>query len=187
MISSIRLRLPDLLEGEIYQGWLERVRVINNYGDLHGMYRDLRAVALTATGGSAEHYHEVGAAVTATDYSEFIEQHTLVPFLELPDKSHYFREGRWVASPWNYHNDSMSRVLSMGKKCVACEQTDIRTRGVGYLRRDHQIPGVAWCLMHGTRLVWLSAEPPTDSASADDSIGFEAIKARVFELMCGLG
>jgi hypothetical protein len=186
MSSSMRLRLPDLLEGEIYQGWLERVRVINNYVDVHGMHRDLRAVALTATGGSAEHYHEVGAVVTATDYAEFIEQHTLVPFLNLQNKSHYFRGQRWVASPWNYHNDSLSRILSMAKKCVVCEEADIRARGVGHLRRDHQIPGVGWCLVHEKRLVSFSMDLRDEAESIDDPTSFEAVKVRVFELICGL-
>jgi hypothetical protein len=186
MISGMRLVLPDILEGEIYQGWLERVRVINNYRYVQGMHGDLRALALASTDGSAHHYHEVGAAVTATDYSEFIEQHTLVPFLALPEKSHYFQNGRWVRSPWNYHNDSISRLLSSGKKCVACEQEDMSERGFGHLRRDHQIPGVEWCMVHEARLVWLSTGLPIVATSAGDSVGFEATKARVFELMCSL-
>ncbi|SFB90118.1 TniQ protein [Polaromonas sp. OV174] len=179
-------KIPDILPGEIYQGWLERFRILNNYENMQRVYRELRAMALIINDSATEHLHEIGAIVTDTDYSDFIEQHTLVPFLQLSNKSHYFQKGRWVASPWNYHSDSVSRIHSEGKKCIECEDADLRNQGFRYLRRDHQIPGVEWCLFHQSHLVWNSPEGRGSFESFDDPDSFTALKAQVFKIMYGL-
>lgn len=185
MNSNMPPKIPDILQGEIFQGWLERFRILNNYENMQRVYRELRAMTLIFNDSSTENLHAIGAMVTAIDYSDFIEQHTLVPFLQLSNKSHYFQEGKWVASPWNYHNDSVSRIHSEGKKCVECEEADLQKRGFRYLRRDHQIPGVSWCLVHGMRLAWLCDKLQADAPPANAD-SFEVVKARVFEMVCGM-
>lgn len=178
-------RLPDLLPGEIYQWWLERVRILNNYQSIQAIHRDLRDIAFCVNPSSTDHFHKTAAAVTATDYSDFIEQHTLVPFLLLPNKSAYFRSGRWIASPWNYQNDSVSHVLSAAKKCLTCEEIDRQKLGFTYLRRDHQIPGVMWCLIHQCPLEWVDSDLQKSTASRNDPGAFELVKKQVLKLICG--
>ena len=138
---------PVLLPDEFAPGYLGRVLQFNgwNLRDRVGGIAFLRST-MNATPGSS--LAEVLASVAGLSFAAFMRLHTTVPLRRAivakpsrlshaddPDAGDAIRRG-------------LSSLRSGAYLCSACVEEDLRFHGMSYWRREHQLPGLYWCLKH---------------------------------------
>ena len=91
---------------------------------------------------------ELLSKVAGIDVAMFVKQHTLLPFWRgitsnQPDLSHGEENQRSLL-----RSLEMQFVRKGAYFCAECVHEDQGFHGQSYWRREHQIPGMLWCLKH---------------------------------------
>ena len=145
--------------GELDRGYLGRVMRIN------GATTEKYAVELMSiwAGVADKSRREVSclellSKVAGVDVSIFVRQHTILPFWR----------GISALKPHLLHGNEQKRSLlrstemQLSRKgayfCADCVNEDQNFHGQSYWRREHQIPGMLWCLKHATPLKYTEDE-----------------------------
>lgn len=87
------------------------------------------------------------------DKTRFVQAHTLIPVFRVAhptDHPYLFGDITPRALPRDAHLD-----LKRGswRLCPDCVREDIDFWGDSYWRKSHQLPGIRWCVKHGTHLL----------------------------------
>lgn len=106
-----------------------------------------------------ERFYQTAPIGLWRDFEDFLERHTLLPYYRpfLNPRA----AGKLKRLPDRFDLTSKDLPLSAqgGKAntaprfCPACMHGDVKTLGQPYWRRNHQIPGVLICHVHGVRLI----------------------------------
>lgn len=144
---------PAPFPEELYRGYLGRAMRLNGAAtEKYGME------LMSILAGAADIFTlevtslDLLSKVAGVDVPSFVRRHTLLPFWRgitsnQPDLSHGKENQR-----------SMLRSLEkqLVRKgayfCAECVHEDQGFHGQSYWRREHQIPGMLWCLKHTTPL-----------------------------------
>ena len=150
---------PEPFPEELDRGYLGRVKRIN------AAISEKNAVELMSiwAGVADKTRREVSclellSKVAGVDVSMFVRQHTILPFWR----------GISALQPHLLHGNEQMRSLlrSTGMRlarkgayfCAECVNEDQNFHGQSYWRREHQIPGMLWCLKHATPLKYTKDE-----------------------------
>lgn len=152
---------------EYVLGWRGRLRFLNHYPNVKTLVDDLRKdFSINHNNGFVCDVPllYVFAKAAGMSESEFVANHSLVPFFRAFDVKNFGgREwGRLAVSFIKFRG--MSSTKRGAWFCRDCVEEDLRCYGIPYWHREHQLPAVDWCPTHGSKLkeVALSAfdNPP---------------------------
>lgn len=149
---------PDMIVGrphpdEFVRGYRGRLRVLNNFPTIVKFMAALRRHV--HPGGTPE--SECPAARTlalacSTPIQPFVRGHSLLPF----HRAVAIRDADILhGDPTRFDLiDSFGTrvVRSEARLCVDCLKEDFDYWRFAYWRRAHQLPGIHWCIKHGTQL-----------------------------------
>ena len=155
------MHIPALLPDELLAGHLHRVASLN------GLESGFKAALMIAemktqhrTTCAGRTWFEMYAETCGIDAAHLVRAHTLVPVMQLVvgrgapisygDPTYRVREKQ--THSWIVPRSSLS--------CPECHQEDLAFWGFAYLRRSAQLPGIDWCMKHGTQLQDRDAEDP---------------------------
>lgn len=153
--------IPEVMPGEIAQGYLGRIKAINGYPSIKATSQALRQeFGFSANGKSLVQLPYLLASAVGMPPEEFCRLHTMIPFQRavtshLADLSHGS-----VSEPGVVQFNGMSIPKPGARCCPRCVREDLEFWGFAYFRREHQLPGVVACGKHEELLAW------TDNADA---------------------
>lgn len=147
--------IPEVMPGEVAQGYLVRLKAINGYPSLKVTSEGLRQkYSCSADGKRLAQLPYLLAGAVGMPPEEFCRLHTMMPF----DRAitHHFAELTHgsVSNPGIVQYNGMNLPEPAGRCCPRCVREDIEFWGYAYLRREHQLPGVVSCGKHEELLVW---------------------------------
>lgn len=151
------IRIPNIQTDELYEGWIERIRVINGLKSAWQTFCLMEAAAGAAKGAKSTtnlSYHAVGAFTASMELDHFISAHTTNSFYEAFDHREFRDyepfEPDFKARKFKIHQ----RNILQAKRCEVCATCDSNKSGFSFLRREHALPGLFWCSVHQCALNW---------------------------------
>lgn len=147
--------IPEVMPGEVAQGYLVRLKAINGYPSLEVTSKQLRQkYSYSANGKRLAQLPYLLAGAVGMSPEEFCRLHTMMPF----DRAitHHFAELTHgsVSKPRVVQYNGLKLPEPAGRCCPRCIREDLEFWGYAYLRREHQLPGVVSCGKHEELLVW---------------------------------
>lgn len=144
------LIVPSILPEELADGYVTRLSIVNGFSSAKDFFHALKEwnPELESTPKV-----QVLAWLCGLPLKEFVCRFTLTPFK---------RAFVLVGKRFHPHGEDIdghlkygTTILPTGKvsACPDCVKEDIDYRGFAYWRRIHQVPGVAWCPKHQTKLI----------------------------------
>lgn len=110
--------------------------------------RHLRGLSvLTGTNSDNQRYLGQLADLSRMPLRQYIYGHTLVPFFMAVQE----RDMDWISESIQWQPLMISARKGATKTvrfCPQCVEQDLRSLGVSYWRRSHQLFGVSWCIKH---------------------------------------
>ncbi len=174
--------IPKCLPDEHARGYAGRVARINGLTRIELRQEALRSIEGDQSTSIKEAIWLAGSSGIGA--SEFVQNHTLVPFFHFVTSK--CRDGGphgSEASP-----ESLNASLRIGRRsvqlCRQCVNDDISNQGISYWKREHLLPGRAWCSKHLTALARLedidifSVSPASanENAIPNDELWVERLK-----------
>lgn len=153
--------IPEVMPGEIAQGYLVRLKAINGYSSLKVTSTELRQkYSYSADGKRLVQLPYLLAGAVGMPPEEFCRLHTMIPFdRAVTGRLAELTHGS-TSNPAIVKFHGMKIPEPAGRCCPHCVREDLEFWGYAYLRREHQLPGVVSCGKHEELLVW------ADSAAA---------------------
>lgn len=190
---------PSILPGELDHGYIGRLSRFNGVGDV-----DELKIWLADWAGMSElppyrwSFSQILSRFTNVEVTQFVRQYTTIPLfysIRLLDE----RTEATDQSSLEIPNCSLSYTANYCYLCDKCIEQDLLQHGQSYWRRDHQIPGLLWCLEHKSLLCWVYGlqwfnKPPSEAVSAAQKIAPDWLQegldnpyiGRYIELACSL-
>jgi hypothetical protein len=141
------VHVPAILPDELSRGYVGRVMKINGFRDMIALRKSLKA------GMHAEvSLGEMLANALRIPFAEFIQRHTFVPFSRAVHSKYAGDKHGSNSTVQQLRLMEMATPGGFAASCDRCISDDVRNHGVAYWRRDHQIPGMVRCPIHGQPL-----------------------------------
>lgn len=148
------LLIPTILPDEFAAAFMGRIGVLNGLKS-PGRVQELLHQQAAATKEKNRHPPVVLtlAKLAVKDSSDFVRNHTLVPFYSfIRDSGKCHPYGQPGGLGMLYQHGVRSEQFGP-YQCSACIEEDLQLRGFAYWRRSHQVPGITHCMKHLTQLV----------------------------------
>lgn len=150
---------PLPLHDEIANGYEGRVIRLNGWRHENAARRSL----LLLVGKEQKHQRnevtsvQLLAATAGMEIAEFVREHTLLPLHRaIAGKATLTSHGS-SERPTLLWTHAMREARAGAYFCLRCVDDDSDSNGTPYWRRQHQLPGLYWCLQHESPLSWLGS------------------------------
>ena len=149
---------PDIKPGEFIRGYRARQVAVNGRG---GFVRPQKC-------STTELFARIGIPLC-----DIVQMHTFVPYLRaIADGGH--AAGKPLSLDQHYLRVSIFEApVPQPRVCESCFREDLGFWGFAYFRREHQLPGVHFCLKHAEPLMLLPG-----TWAFDEVLRLKAAKAR---------
>lgn len=147
--------IPEVMSGEIAQGYLARLKAINGYPSIKVTGQVLRQKYLnSADSKPLVQLPYLLAGAVGMPPEEFCRLHTLLPFDRAVTGEFAELAHGSVLNPKIVQHHGMNLHEPAGRCCPRCVREDLEFWGYAYFRREHQLPGAVSCGKHEELLVW---------------------------------
>jgi len=187
--------IPEILPDEFAAGYLGRIATINGYPNREWTLRAIdRRVGSTGRSGPRPPAVVLLAAATAQKPTEFVLNHSLVPFFAgVRNSADVYLHGL-PSEPDRLHKLGMKLGAEWASFCEHCVSEDLQFWGFSFWRRSHQIPGIETCskhsaMLHIVKALDLASNPavPCAGARAQQRLAIDSdIVNRYSEISIGL-
>lgn len=90
-------------------------------------------------------FHLLAGGEGTLDFRSYFMRHCMLPQLT---SAYYFGWRSDAMHRWMSHHANYYPSPVVERSCPRCTLEDIANHGFSWFRRDHQLPGVNWCLLH---------------------------------------
>lgn len=148
----MNLILPAPQPSEIVECILTRVSLTNG----------LKSIESTLVGQKAKRnlegtYASVISMLYGIEVTKVVECNTVIPYMQALNSQGRMQQGGSVPFDLDLRRGSLGQV-SEHQFCAACYQEDIEWHGFSFIRRHHQLVGVARCTKHDAPLRQLQGD-----------------------------
>ncbi|WP_018609906.1 TniQ family protein [Uliginosibacterium gangwonense] len=136
---------PAPLPDELAQGHMARIFILAGIPERKRHSRSLSSLI----GAASDNQKYLGqlADLSRMPLRQYIYSHTLVPFFKAVQE----QDIDWTSESIQWQSLMISARKGATKTirfCPQCVEQDLRSLGVSYWRRSHQLFGVSWCVEH---------------------------------------
>lgn len=157
--------IPEIMPDELATSFLQRIAAVNGYRlDKRFTEALFRSLGIASSSKSHVYLIRALAELTRMNPHEFIRQHTLVPYTRAISPVTYDIPGREKRPYWSEEKTDLSLLRDLLYQCPRCASDDAIELGFSYFRRQHQIPGIYQCAIHGSPLI-----APTENSTVQNN------------------
>ena len=120
---------------------------VNGFRDMMALRKSLKTGAHTDVS-----LGEMLANALGMPFAEFIQRHTFIPFSRAVHNKYAGNKHGSNSTIQQLRLMEMATPGRFASSCDQCISDDVRNHGVAYWRREHQIPGMVCCAIHGQPL-----------------------------------
>lgn len=136
---------------EFVLGYAGRLRILNREKNAQQFGYQLRDHFM-APNGMRPSLIEALILATGQSHADFLKHHSLIGYHLAVTKKATAPVSSYLSRPDLIDSFGFRLIRNEARFCTSCIEAERKTDGVAYWHRNHQLPGVYWCHLHGEAL-----------------------------------